>query len=115
MFTLNTKHHPGAKVWVAGRTFMVNGTRLPYLRNSRHEAARASKLLTLAAGVSVEATGVVVPVGVQSVTIRSAPEGARVVHRRRLVRWLRRQPAIFDELLIDRLFDAARRSTTWQP
>ena len=115
VFTLNTKHHPGAKVWIAGGTFMVNGRKLPYLRNSRHEAARASKLLTAASGVTVEAKGVVVPVGVRSMSIRSAPEGAGAVHRRRLVSWLRRQPGVVDQTSVDRLFDAARRSTTWQP
>lgn len=36
------KHHPGAKIWVDGDTFMVNGTRAPYVRNSRHEARRGA-------------------------------------------------------------------------
>lgn len=42
VFTLNTKAHSGAKIWVTENTFMVNGHQQPYLRNSRHEAARAS-------------------------------------------------------------------------
>jgi hypothetical protein len=25
VFCLNAKHHPGAAIWVAGNTFMVNG------------------------------------------------------------------------------------------
>lgn len=114
VFTLNAKHHPGAKIWVAGRTFMVNGRKLPYLRNSQHEAARASRLLTAASGLEVQAKGVVVPVGAQSITIRTTPEGARVIYRKGLVRWFRRWPEVLEPKVIDRIFDAARRSTTWQ-
>ena len=38
VFTINTKNHPDAKIWVGGDTFMVNGNRQPYIRNARHEA-----------------------------------------------------------------------------
>lgn len=76
VFTLNAKHHPGARIWVAGTTFMVNGQKQPYLRNSRHEAARAAKLLTAASGVPVQAFGVVVAVGARDIVIKTAPEGA---------------------------------------
>ena len=48
VFTLNTKNHSRKKVWVAEKAFMVSGQKTNYLRNSRHEAARASKLLTTA-------------------------------------------------------------------
>ena len=53
VFTVNAKHHPGAKIWVGGNTFMVNGHRQPYVRNSRYEATRAAKLLTAACGFPV--------------------------------------------------------------
>lgn len=114
VFTLNAKHHPGAKIWVAGNTFMVNGQRQPYLRNSRHEAQRAAKLLTAACGVALNAVGIVVPVGAGDVVIRTAPEGVHVVYRKALVKWLERQPELLDEGAIERIYEAARRSTTWQ-
>lgn len=113
VFTLNAKHHPGAKIWVAGTTFMVNGQKQSYLRNSRHEAARAAKLLTAASGVAVHVVGVVVPVGAQDIVIKTAPEGAHVVYRRALAKWLGRQPELLEQDAVDRIFDAARRSTTW--
>ncbi|MBX9245827.1 NERD domain-containing protein [Actinotalea ferrariae] len=114
VFTLNAKHHPGAKIWVAGNTFMVNGQKQPYLRNSRHEAQRAAKLLTAAAGIPLHAVGVVVPVGAQDVTIKTEPEGVHVVYRKALVKWLQRQPEQLDEATVERIYVAARRSTTWQ-
>jgi hypothetical protein len=67
VFTLNAKNHPNAKLWIAGDTFLVNGQRHPYIRNSRFEAFRAAGLLTSAAGIKVDATGVVVPVGAAGV------------------------------------------------
>jgi hypothetical protein len=57
VFTINAKHHPDARVWVGGNTFMVNGHRQPYVRNARHEARRASRLLSAAVGSSTEVAG----------------------------------------------------------
>ena len=115
VYTLNAKHHPGGKVWVAGNTFLVNGQRQPYLRNSRHEAQRASNLLTAACGFPVFAVGVVVPVGADDLTIKKAPDGVHVINRMRLARWLRHRPEVLDEGIVAAVYDAARRSTTWQP
>ena len=42
VFTLNTKNHIRSNVWVTETTFMVNGQKREYFRNSRHEAKRAS-------------------------------------------------------------------------
>lgn len=115
VFSLNTKNHPGARIWVGASTFMVNGARQPYLRNSRHEAERASRLLSAACGFPVDVTGIVVPVNADDVVIKTAPADVHVMNRRQLVRWLRRKPAHLDTATIDAIFDAARRSTTWQP
>ena len=46
VFTVNTKNHSGQKVWVAGRTLMVNGHKEPHLRNAEHEAERAGRSLS---------------------------------------------------------------------
>lgn len=42
VFTLNSKNHARMNVCVGGNTYMVNGTRQPYIRNTRHEVKRAS-------------------------------------------------------------------------
>lgn len=69
MFTINAKHHPKASVWVGGNTFMVNGQRHQYVRNSRHEAARAGRLLAAACGSPVTVTGLI--------AVMDAHEGSR--------------------------------------
>jgi hypothetical protein len=118
VFTINAKHHPDASIWVGGNTFMVNGQRQPYVRNSRHEAQRASRILTAASGFPVAVTGVIAVMGAQKgFTVREQPPGGdvNVVTRRDLVRWLRRRPS--GALKPDQskaLYEAARRSTTWQ-
>jgi hypothetical protein len=114
VFSLNTKHHPGARIWVRGDTFLVNGARQPYLRNSRHEAGRASRLLTAACGFPVEVTGVVVPVNASDVVVKESPVDVHVVNRRRLSRWLRRRAEVLDPETIAAIYAAARRPITWR-
>jgi hypothetical protein len=92
---------------------MVNGFRQPYVRNSRHEAARASRLLSAAVGHPISVTGVVVPVGAQGIAIKKAPTDVAVVPRRQLRRWLASMPHALPGAIVDSLFEQARRSTTW--
>lgn len=118
VFTLNTKNHPNASIWVGGDTFMVNGQRVPYIRNSRHEAHRAAKLLTKQAGFPVTATGVIPVMGAHGgFRIAKQPEDGAVVvvERHRVSRHLRRLPPRLTAREIDAIHDAARRSTTWRP
>lgn len=116
VFTVNAKHHPHANVWVGGQTFMVNGQRMPYVRNSRHEAARAGRLLSAAAGFPVDATGVIAVMGAQKgYTVKKQPEDGRVVvvTRRGLKKYLTRLPVVLDPERVAAIYDVARRSTTW--
>jgi hypothetical protein len=115
VFTLNTKHHPGAKIWVGGDTFLVDGHRQPYIRNSRHESARAAKLLTSACGFPVHVEGVIVMVNADDILVKKAPAGVHVVPRMQVARWLGRHGPIHSESVLEEIFDAARRSTTWRP
>jgi hypothetical protein len=114
VFTLNAKHHPGARIWVGGNTLLVNGARQPHIRNSRHEAERAARLLTAACGCPVWVAGVVVPVNASDVVVKQAPIGVDVVTRRRLGRWLRNRPRVLDAVMIDEIHEAARRPSTWR-
>lgn len=115
VYTVNTKHHPRASIWVGGNTFMVNGAKRPYIRNSRHEAERAARLLTAAVGFRVHVEAVIVPVRARSVTVKSTPDHVHVVPRRQFKRWLLRQEDFYPEAAVHAIYEAARRSTTWQP
>lgn len=115
VFTINAKHHPDARVWVGGNTFMVNGHRQPYVRNARHEAARASKLLSAATGHDVAATGVIAVVGAhKGIDVKTQPDDVHVTARKHLTRWLTRLPTSLTDAEVGRIHAAARRSDTWQ-
>lgn len=116
VFTVNSKHHPRAAVWVGGDTFMVDGHRVPYVRNSRHEAKRASRLLAQQVGFPVPVAGLIAVVGAnRGFTIKSQPaDGAvTVVPYRGIKRFFRNRPQRLSLREIDAIHEVARRSTTW--
>jgi hypothetical protein len=113
VFTVNTKHHSGAKIWVGSRMVMVAGQKTSYLRNSRHESERASKLLSLSTGMPVEAYSLLVIVDPASVTIKQQPDDVTVLTARELVRWLKRRKRLLDESTVQRIADAASKTRTW--
>lgn len=84
VWTLNTKTHPGKSVWVGKHQIRVDGHRTDYLRNSRHEADRASRLLTDACGFPVFVKGALVFLTgtlIPDVTIKQAPEDVAILDR----------------------------------
>ena len=117
VFTVNSKNHPGKRVWVGGDTFMINGFRVPYIRNSRHEARRAARLLTQQAGFPVEVSGVVAVMGAhRGFTIRSQPKDGAVVvvPRKHICEHLLTRPQRLTAREIDAIYGVARRSSTWE-
>lgn len=116
VYPVNTKRHPGGKVWVGEKAILVNGQRTDYLRNSRYEAERVRKALLAHLGeevpvraVLVFLTGTVVP----QVTIKQMPEDVLVMDRMDIPGAFRRAPERMSPEMIERVYDVARRSTTW--
>lgn len=118
VFTINTKHHPTANVWVRGDTFKLNGQNQDYVRNSRHEAARAAKLLTARAQFDVQVTGLIAVMGATGgYTVKEQPADGRVVivKRKEVARYLSSLPARLDAPRVERIHSVARHLATWQP
>ncbi|WP_427129126.1 nuclease-related domain-containing protein [Pseudarthrobacter sp. S9] len=113
VFTLNTKNHSGQSVWVAGRTLMVAGKKQRHIANSVHEAVRAAKFLTTAAGEVVPVTGVLVIVDAKSLPVREKPADVVVVTDRQLLRWLNRRRRVLTPEQIAGITAAAILPTTW--
>jgi hypothetical protein len=116
VYTVNTKNHPGGRVWVHQHAVRVNGQTTDYLRNSRFEAARTERLLTAVAGWSVIVrpvliflTGTLVP----NVTIRQQPDGVTVLDRTDVPAAFRRTPVSLSSEQCNWIYGWARRSTTW--
>lgn len=113
VFTINTKHHQGMRVWVGSKRLLVNGQRTDHLRNSAFEASRTEKLLTTAAGTRVEVTPIVAIVGARSITVRERPANVVVLSSTRLARWLRDHPVTLGTEEIARLRRLAGATDTW--
>jgi hypothetical protein len=113
VFTINTKHHRDARIWVGGDMVMVNGEKTWYVRNARHEATNATTRLSEATGRPIRAYGLVVPVGAASLTIKNAPADVAVVNRRRLVSYFVSLPTVLDKDTVLAVFEAARNCNTW--
>jgi hypothetical protein len=113
VFCLDTKPHKRDSIWVAGDVFMVNGQRQPYIRDSRYEATRVSRILASASGLPIVARGVVVVVDANSLAVRTQPNDVDVVNKLGLRSWLLEQPNAIDRATIERVSDAARRSSIW--
>jgi hypothetical protein len=116
--TINTKHHPDAKVWVRGDTVKVNGHNQRYVRNSRHEAQRAASLLTAKLDQDVPVRAVIAIVGARDgFVVKEQPAGdtVSVVLHKRLAGYLRSLPVVLDSSDVERIYQAARHLATWQP
>ncbi|MGH8981412.1 MAG: nuclease-related domain-containing protein [Acidimicrobiales bacterium] len=114
VFTVNTKHHPGGRVWVGTHAVLVNGQKTDYLRSSRAEAARASRLLGAACGFPVTVRPVIAVIAAW-LDVRQEPPGVDLVAARDVDAWLRRQPATLGPEQAARIFEQSRRESTWRP
>ncbi|MCY4725392.1 nuclease-related domain-containing protein [Nocardioides sp. STR2] len=118
VFTINAKHHPGAKIWVGKDQLRVNGHIEPYIRNSRFEAMRAIQILTAAVGFEVPVDALIILFGVEDITIKTEPgekdgSSVHVKYRRQAVRWLGKQSTRLTDAQVEAVYEQARRSTTW--
>lgn len=114
VFTLNTKHHRGQEVWVAGRTFMVSGQAQPHIRNAQHEALVVADILA-AAGIGCPVESVLAVVGAVSVKIRARPEGVQVIEAGELVRWLRKRPRTLADDVVREVVRVLEHPAMWRP
>lgn len=117
VFTVNTKHHPAARIWVRGDTCKVAGQNQHYVRNSRYEARQAATLLSAATASEVGVRGLIVLVGVRELTVKQQPPDGTVavLTGKALKAHLRSLPAILDEASVARIYEAARHLASWQP
>ncbi len=113
VFTINTKFHEDARMWVGSKRLLVNGQKTDHLRNSRYEAQRVARLLSAAIGAPIDARSVIVLVGARTVTIREQPADVAVLRDTDLVRWLNRRPAALEVSVRDRLASTTTRRDMW--
>ncbi|WP_051711532.1 nuclease-related domain-containing protein [Streptomyces sp. NRRL S-350] len=112
VFTINSKHHPGATVWVGDKVVKVNRNGFPYLENSEFEASRAAKLLTEWCGFEVPVHPVIAVVGAQKITLGATP-GVTVIDGEQIASVLPARPEVLSPNRVDRVFTIARHRHVW--
>jgi hypothetical protein len=113
VFTLNTKNHAGKRIFVGGRTFMVNGVKQHFVRNSEFEATRASRLLSAAVHELIEVTPVIVVVGAESITVGRTAPVVEVRSSGQIGRWLQKRKRVLSYDQVVRIAQAAGQRGTW--
>lgn len=113
IYTINTKNHSGKKIWIGGSTFLVNGYKQEYMRNSAHEAERASRLLSIVTGRPVIVTPLIVVVNPASITTGRKRPRVTVLSSNTLKRWLVRRPRVLSERAVTHFSMFAEERSTW--
>jgi Nuclease-related domain len=115
IFTINTKHHAGKAVWVAGRTLMVSGHSQPHIRNAEYEAKRVTKLLRKRMPHLPSAQPVIAVVRPKSLKIKARPDQVKVLDATGLRRWLLGHPPMLSPAGLDELAAIIDDPATWPP
>ncbi len=113
VFTINTKFHDDARIWVGSTRLLVNGQKTDHLRNSRYETQRIARKLMAVTGEPIDVYPAIVLVGARSVTIRERPVDVTVLRDTELVRWLTRRAVTLTADARDRLAEMLTRPETW--
>jgi hypothetical protein len=114
VFTVNTKHHPRARITVKGDFVRVNGHLHPYVRNSRHEAASAAKRLSAGCGWPVHVRGLLAFVGVDLLDVKEPPPDVLITPGRRIEHLFLPMPHVITPDVQARIFAIARYEGFWQ-
>ncbi|MCK8676409.1 nuclease-related domain-containing protein [Streptomyces lichenis] len=114
VFTVNTKRHPGRKVWVGDdMTKVDHGKPHPYGIKSRAEARRAQRVLERHSGLSVPVQPVLVFVDITALRLEATRLAIRV-YQEREVAALGPLSGVLDAEQVERLYRVARDRRVWE-
>jgi Nuclease-related domain len=115
VFTVNTKHHRGARIWVGDRMVMVNRTRQPgYVPASLHEAERTGRLLTRLCGFPVSARPVLAFVGADRIAVKAVDSSVLITEGESADRILSALPPVLTAAEITAISAVARDRRAWR-
>ncbi|WP_064455291.1 nuclease-related domain-containing protein [Streptomyces hygroscopicus] len=113
VFSVNTKHHRGSRIWVGDDSVKIGGQSYPYVRKSRAEARRASLALTRACGFTVDVRPVLAFVDAGTITVTPSLRDVLVVRHREFSSFTRLEE-VWAPGEIGSIYDAARNRRTWR-
>jgi hypothetical protein len=98
IFTINTQHHWGKRIWVGARTVTVGGHKRAYLPAAEHEAERVTTVLRERMPLVAPVQPVLALVDAKQISFRDKPAQVKVIDARGLLSWLQRlQPVLTDD------------------
>ncbi|MGW3435764.1 nuclease-related domain-containing protein [Streptomyces bacillaris] len=113
VFTINTKNHPKASVWVGNDMVKLNGGQAyPYVRKSRGEAARAVRVLERGCGFPVPVTPLIVFVKPASIKVEGTLLDVRALSERDLS-GLGPRSGVLDPAQLELVYAVACDSRNW--
>nr|BEK65593.1 hypothetical protein KPHV_28200 [Kitasatospora purpeofusca] len=112
VFTVNTKHHPDATVWVGDKRITVNRNSYPYIEKSSLEGSRTAELLHHWCGLAIPVHPVIAVVGARTLTHKGIP-AVDVVDGTRITDILASRPPLLEAHRAAAVFAIARRRSTW--
>lgn len=118
VWTVNTKRHMGARVWLAPNQIRIDGHVQPYLRNSRFEAKRAADMLASAVGWTPPVRpAIVLQLGLLAdpISVKQHPDDVDVIDACVVPRWFAKRPVTLTAHEVEALYAAARVPGTWRP
>lgn len=113
VFTLNTKNHRGARIWVGDRAATVNGQPYRYVNKSRNEAKRAAVALSDACGFPVAVAGVLVFVEADTLTVEPSLKDVYATHHDLIAEAFEGATGVWQPADVETIYAAARRGHTW--
>lgn len=116
VWTINTKFHPGKRVWVSRHQVRINNHPVPYLRNSEYEAARVRTILHGALGWEVHVRAALVfmtGTWIPNVRVVGEPDNVDIMHRANVRRRFKRMVPYLTPEEVLAIYDVARRPSTW--
>ncbi len=117
VFTFNTKHHAGARIWVGDQAVKMGSQTYPYVRKARAEAERASAVLSRVCGFPVRVEGVlafVEPAKLSEAPSRHDVHAIRVhaIRHDQIVAF-GDYPRVWQPAHVERIYAAARDRRNW--
>lgn len=110
VFVLMSRDHHDSEVWVADRSFLVNGQSTDYLRQAANTAHAVTRMLREQCGFTVGVEPVII-VKAKELTIKSRPLDAHVVSSSLLGKWLIRLEPILLPSAVREISDAIGAQT----
>nr|WP_276512171.1 nuclease-related domain-containing protein [Cryobacterium roopkundense] len=113
VFTITMRNPRGKNVWVFKRLVVMQGRRVPYLRDAEFEAERVTRVLRKRMPQHGAVQPVIALVDPREVVIREKPAAVKVIDAKHLNSWLLRLPPLLNPRELMEIMTLVDDPVTW--